>query len=189
MLLDGIELYEEDRKNILNLAEKMFGGFKGKEILALGCGSATRIDNDLKENYPLIDEEIAEKGGIVYGLDQNLCARSKKHLEEFKRETGIIPVPGIIEDVDRYFKEKKFDGIFSAFVMGHPTRNMDWKPPLQKLYGLMKPGTYQCHYKFETGLFNVTKQEIADMGYEVLHFFNNNEKERAWEKILVLKRP
>lgn len=154
----------------MTLLEKFLEGFEGKNILDIGCGIGMRSNNDF---YPDIGNAISDRGGIVYGMDKGFIGKDDSYLEKFREETGIIPVPGTIETIDKVFNEE-FDGIISNAVMGHPTRDLNWIEGMKKLYSLTKKNGYHCHHKFYNEDFNVSEEELEQIGFNVLNYFKNN---------------
>ena len=158
------------------LLEEFLGGFEGKHILDIGCGAEISLDITRRGYSPDMAEVISKRGGIVYGLDQGFINRSKSYLERFRKETGVIPIPGRIEHIEEVLEGKQFDGIVSASVMGYPTKSLNWIEAMQKLYSLTKPGGYHCHFKLMGEEVNINRNNLEEIGFTVLSYFKENSE-------------
>ncbi len=171
------------------LLEKFLGGFEGKHILDIGCGTGidstayildigcgTGIDTTAvgREYYPYIAKIISRRGGIVYGFDMGFINKSKSDLERFRKETGVIPIPGVIEHIDEILEGKQFDSIISSSVMGYPTKNLDWIETMKKLYPSTKLDGYHHHFKLRGEIVNIDRTSLEEMGFNVLSDFREN---------------
>ena len=189
--LEGIELEKDKLWLGSYVLGKLLGGLERKTILDLGCGASfdcLEKSPNGSSYHPMFAEGFIEAGAIIYGLDKDFISLDEEYLKKFQDKTGVIPVAGWIEDVDKIFKNKQFDGIFSSMTIGHPTEDINWKEMLKRLYFLTKSGGYHYHYNHEAKHFQVSQNEIRDLGYNVLHYFEE-EYQGGWGRSLLLKKP
>ena len=194
---------DEFKKNVCDgydayvILRKLLGGYEGKRILGLGCGVA-RTEKEHKYfseynisgiYYPAVEHGISKRGRIVYGVDIDFLEKSKKYLKEFKKSTGIIPVPGNITDIGEILKGEEFDGIISTSFLGMPIdgylKEINIKI-MKDLFSLTAHDGYHCHYKVQGEEFKITEEALKDIGFNVLNFFK--KRGEGLDSILILHK-